>query len=54
MVGGTEVIDIAHVENRNNDIEESQAAIDRARAELDFEPTVSIEDVMRDSLSGSY
>lgn len=30
MVGGTEGIDIAHVEDRDSDIEESQAAIDRA------------------------
>jgi UDP-glucose 4-epimerase len=53
VVGDTEEIEITYVENRDGDIEESQAVIDRARAELEFEPTVSLEEGLRDLASGS-
>lgn len=53
VVGSAEEIEITHVEGRDGDIKESQAAIDRARAELEFEPTVSLEKGLRDLASGS-
>jgi UDP-glucose 4-epimerase len=51
--GDSEKIEITHVEGRAGDIEESQAAIDRARTELEFEPTISLEEGLRDLASGS-
>ena len=53
VVGDSEEIEISHVAGRDGDIEESQAAIDRARTELEFEPTVSLEDGLQDLVSGS-
>ena len=53
VVAGVDSIQITHVEGRNGDIEESQAAIDRAREELDFAPKVSLEDGLVDLISGS-
>lgn len=47
LVSDINSINITHVENRDGDIDESQAGIDQARIDLEFEPTVSLKTGLR-------
>jgi Nucleoside-diphosphate-sugar epimerases len=53
LVDLTDSIEITNIEGRDGDIKDSQAAIDRIRAGLEFEPTVSLDEGLRDLASGS-